>query len=199
MTSHTDTDAETDTETTTDAETDAEATTDAETDAEATTDVEMDGGTRVDPGADGETDTGTDTRIGTLTDLGRSGPDYGALVAFLRERYGGDLRWVASLDADTYRYKVRYIREDLKTELTTHQLDAVIHRSIAMFDRPRVEKVYSHLGDAQSLVVQHERATAVHLYLDGSRGVVVKIRAGNDISLPGFVEECLAALYGDGR
>jgi hypothetical protein len=132
----------------------------------------------------------------THTELDRTNPDYDALVAFLQDRFEGDLRWVASFNADTYRYEVRYIRPDLTTELSTHDLDVVIHRSIALFNRPYVEQVYTHLGDVRSLVLQHERATAVHLYLDDADGIVVKIRADNEVSVPGFVEECLAVLYG---
>lgn len=132
------------------------------------------------------------------TDIG-SGPtyDYDALVAFLRDRYDDDLRWVACYDADTYRYDVQYIREDLKTELTTTQLDVVIHRTIALFDRHYVEEVYTHLGDAQSLVLQHEKATAVHIYLNDTDGLVIKIKAGNSIAVPDFVDECLAVLHGE--
>jgi hypothetical protein len=132
----------------------------------------------------------------THTEFDRTNPDYDALVAFLEDRFEDDLRWVASFNADTYRYEVRYIRPDLTTELSTHDLDVVVHRSIALFNRPYVGQVYAHLGEVRSLVLQHERATAVHLYLGESDGIVVKIRAGNDVGVPGFVEECLAVLYG---
>ncbi len=125
-------------------------------------------------------------------------PNYDALVAFLLERYEDDLRWIASFDTDRYRYDVRYIREDLKTELSNHEFDVVVHRSIALFNRPYVEEVYTHLGHACSFVLQHERATAVHVYLSDTDGIIIKIRAGNEISVPGFVEECLAVLYGPG-
>lgn len=122
-------------------------------------------------------------------------PDYDALVAFLRDRYDDDLRWVACYEADTYRYDVKYIRTDLKTELSSKQLDIVIHRTIALFDRHYVEEVYTHLGDAQSLVLQHEKATAVHIYLNDTDGLVIKIKAGNSIAVPDFIDECLAVLY----
>ncbi|MFC6938982.1 hypothetical protein ACFQE8_03280 [Salinirubellus sp. GCM10025818] len=136
----------------------------------------------------------TDTHIDTN---GRK-PDYDALVAFLLERYEDDLRWIASFNTDSYRYDVRYIREDLKTELSNHEFDVVVHRSIALFNRPYVEEVYTHLGHACSLVLQHERATAVHVYLSDADGLIIKIRAGNEICVPGFIDECLAALYGAG-
>jgi hypothetical protein len=131
-------------------------------------------------------------------ELDRTTPDYDALVAFLRERFDDDLRWVASFDTDSYRYTVQYIRPDLETELTTHDLDVVIHRSIALFNRPYVSRVYTHLGDARSLVLQHERATAIHIYLGDSDGFVVKVRAGNEVTVPGIVDDCLAALFGAG-
>jgi hypothetical protein len=122
-------------------------------------------------------------------------PDYDSLVTFLLERYGEYLRWVASFNTDSYRYQVEYIREDLKTELSTHQFDVVVHRSIALFNRPYVEEVYTHLGPAQSLVLQHERATAVHIYLSEVDGVIIKIRSGDGIAVPEFIDECLSALY----
>jgi hypothetical protein len=125
----------------------------------------------------------------------RTEPNYDRLVAFLRDRFDDDLRWVASFNARTYRHTMHYVRPDLKTELTNHQFDVVIHRMIALFRRSYVEEVYSHLGDANSLVLEHERATAVHVYLSDEEGIVIKIRAGNDITIPSFVDECLAVLY----
>jgi len=122
-------------------------------------------------------------------------PDYDNLVAVLRDRYDDDLRWIASFNTDSYRYEIQYIREDLTTELSNHDLDVVVHRSIALFNRPYVEEVYTHLGHAQSLILQHERATAVHIYLSENEGLTIEIRAGNEITVPGVVEECLAALY----
>ena len=123
-------------------------------------------------------------------------PDYQALVAHLLDEHDDGLRWVARFDSDSYSYNVEYIRDDLTTELSTHDLDVVIHRTVALFNRPYVEEVYTHLGDAQALVLQHERATAVHLYLSDREGLVIKLRAGIDVTLPQFVDECLAALYG---
>jgi hypothetical protein len=122
-------------------------------------------------------------------------PDYDSLVTFLRDRYGDQLRWVASFDAETYDYRMCYLRPDLKTELSTHEFDTMVHRSIALFRRPYVEDVYSHLGPARSLVIEYERSTAVHLYLAGGEGVIVKVAAGNEVPLPSFTDDCHAALY----
>lgn len=126
---------------------------------------------------------------------GNSGPDYERLVDHLRGQYGDGLRWVASFDATTYGYRMHYVRSDLRTELSSHEFDVVVHRSIALFRRPYVEEVYSHLGDARALVVEHERATAVHLYLSDTKGIIVKIRAGHEVSLPSFTDDCTAALF----
>jgi hypothetical protein len=126
-------------------------------------------------------------------------PDFDSLVTALVDRFDDDLRWVASFDATRYDYDVRYVRPDLRTELTEHDLDVVIHRSIALFRRPFVEEVYAHLGPARTLVVEHERATAVHLYLSETEGVIVKVRAGNEVSVPSFADYLLDALYPDGR
>jgi hypothetical protein len=125
-------------------------------------------------------------------------PDFDGLVTDLTERFGDDLRWVASFDAERYDYEVRYIRPDLTDELSSRDLDIVVHRSIALFRRPYVEEVYDHLGPARTLVVEHERATAVHLYLSDTEGVIVKIRAGNEVAVPSFTDWCLDALYPDG-
>jgi hypothetical protein len=124
-------------------------------------------------------------------------PDYDGLITMLRDRFDQDLRWVASFDATTYDYTVHHIRPDLKTELSSHEFEVVVHRSIALFRRPYVEEVYAHLGAARTLVIEHERATAVHLYLSDTEGVIVKIAAGNEISVPGFSDDCFAALFPD--
>lgn len=115
-------------------------------------------------------------------------PDYGTLVEWLRETFGDALRWTASFDSDSFSYDVRYVRQDLKTELTEQQLDVVIHRSMAVYNRRHLEDVYSHLGPAESLVVQHERATAIHVYVGTSRGVVVKLSADTSVTVPAFVQ-----------
>lgn len=125
----------------------------------------------------------------------RTEPNYDRLVAFLRDRFDDDLRWVASFNARTYGHKMRYIRPDLRTELSTYEFDVVVHRMIALFRRSYVEEVYPHLGDANSLVLEHDRATAVHIYLSDEDGVVVKIRAGNEVTIPSFVEDCLEVIY----
>jgi hypothetical protein len=126
-------------------------------------------------------------------------PDFDSLVDYLTDRFGDDLRWVASFEATRYDYDVRYVRPDLTSELSSHDLDVVVHRSIALFRRPYVEEVYAHLGPARTLVVEHERATAVHIYLSDTRGVIIKIRTGNEVSVPSFTEDCLDALYPEGR
>ncbi|MFC7095825.1 hypothetical protein [Halobaculum marinum] len=125
-------------------------------------------------------------------------PDYDNLIAYLSEEFDDDLRWVASFNAQSYDYTMHYIRPGLETELSTHEFDIVVHRSIALFRRPYVEEVYAHLGPAQSLVIQHERATAFHLYLSDVTGVIIKIAEGNDITVPAFTEACLDALYPEG-
>lgn len=44
-------------------------------------------------------------------------------------------------------------------------------------------------------MLQHGRATAVHIYLSENEWLTIEIRAGNEIAVPGFVEECLGVLY----
>lgn len=124
-----------------------------------------------------------------------SAPDYDRLVELLRERFDDGLRWVASFDAAKYNYTIRYIRPNLKTELSSREFDIVVHRSMGLFRRPYIEEVYSHLGAARTLVVEHERATAIHLYLSDTEGVIIKVKAGHDVTLPAFTDDCLAALY----
>jgi hypothetical protein len=121
-------------------------------------------------------------------------PDYDALIEGLDERVGDSLRWVASFDSDRYAYTVRYIRKDLETELSDRELDTIVHRSMAVFNRDHVEDVYFHLGAARSLVVEYEGSTAIHLYLEGGRGVTVKVESGTPVTLPEFREACLEFL-----
>jgi hypothetical protein len=123
-------------------------------------------------------------------------PDYDALISFLEERYGDSLRWVASFDSERIDYTVRYIRDDLKTELSGLDFDTIVHRSMVVFNRRHVEDVYFHLGDARTLVAEYDDATAVHLYLDDRRGVVIKIESGAEVSIPAFREACLERLEG---
>jgi hypothetical protein len=123
--------------------------------------------------------------------------DYDALLSYLRGEYDEHLRWVASFDSERFAYSVRYVRPDLRSDLTDRELDTIVHRTMAVFNRDHVDDVYFHLGDAEALVVQHERATGVHLYLDDRHGVVVKVARGAGVRLPGLVEDCLAALDGE--
>lgn len=117
-------------------------------------------------------------------------PNYDALAEWLETSFEGDLQWVASFNHRTFSYKVKYIREDLKTELSGLELETIIHRSMAVLSRDHVEDVYFHLGDAEALLVKHEKAMAVHLYLTDETGVVIKLADGAEISVPGFFEDC---------
>lgn len=122
-------------------------------------------------------------------------PAYDAFLDWLRDRFGDDLRWMASFNSETFDYEVRYVREDLKTDLSSLQLEYVIHRSMAVYNRDHLGDVYRHLGDAQSLVVQHERAMAVHLYFDDARGVVVKVSTDATVTTPTFTGNAMAVLF----
>jgi len=124
-------------------------------------------------------------------------PRYDNLVTSLRDEFGDGLRWVASFDSDAYSYDVRHIRDDLKSDLSGLDLDTVIHRSMAVFNRDHVEDVYFHLGDATALLVRHEKATAVHLYLSRNRGVVVKLEPDVSFRYPDLLDECLATVRGE--
>lgn len=126
-------------------------------------------------------------------------PDYDNVLAFLHDRFVDDLRWVASFDTTTYDYQMHYIKPGVETELSDQEFDAVVHRSMALFRRPAVEEAYGHLGSARALVIEHERATAVHIYLSATTGLIIKVRAGSDVTVPAFTEACLDALYPNGR
>lgn len=121
-------------------------------------------------------------------------PRYEALIEFLEPRFGEQLRWVASFNSARFAYTVRYIRPDLEVELSSLELETIIHRSMAVFNRQHVEDVYFHLGDAEALVVQHDRAFAVHIYLTDTVGVVIKLERDATVTIPTFVEECLDRL-----
>ena len=111
------------------------------------------------------------------------------LAAHLQDEYGEDLRWVANYDSDSYEYEFHHIRDDLDRDLKTHQLDRVIHRSLAVYNKRHAEEVYFHLGDADSLVVDYEKGTAFHLFLDDTRGVTVMLEPDVDVSLTQFDHE----------
>jgi hypothetical protein len=125
-------------------------------------------------------------------------PAFDSFTEWLQERYGDSLRWVASFDSDRFTYTVRYIRDDLKTDLSDRDLQILIHRSMAVYNRRHLEDVYNHLGTAQSLVVEHERAMAVHVYFGGPKGVVVKLSKDVSVKTPSFTEEAMAELFPEG-
>src|SRR6056297_56607 len=122
-------------------------------------------------------------------------PAYDDLLDWLQDRFDDELRWVASFDSDSFDYQVRYVREDLKTDLSSLQLEYVIHRSMAVYNRDHLGDVYRHLGDARSLVVEHERAMAVHLYFDESQGIVVKVSTDATVTTPTFTDNAMAVLF----
>jgi hypothetical protein len=124
-------------------------------------------------------------------------PRYDRLADDLEAEFDDRLRWVASFDSDDYSYDVRYIREDLKADLSGLDLDTIIHRSLAVFNREHVEDVYFHLGSAEALLVRHEQATALHLYLSRDRGVVVKFEPDASFEYPDFLDECIETLRGE--
>ena len=87
----------------------------------------------------------------------------------------------------------------ITTELTEQRLEVIVHRSMAVYTRRHLEDVYTHLGTAESLVVEHDRAMAVHVYFDGPKGVVVKLAKDASVTTPSFAEASRARLFPDGR
>ena len=116
--------------------------------------------------------------------------DFEELVRYLRDEYGEGLRWVANYHSTRLDYRFHHVRDDLKNDLTGNQLDHVIHRSLAVYNKRHAEDVYFHLGESDSLVVSYEKGTAVHVFLDDRRGVTVMVEPDVSISLPDFVEAC---------
>lgn len=115
---------------------------------------------------------------------------FDGLVDYLRERHGDDLRWVANYNSDNYGYTFHHIRGNLKAELKGIELDYVIHRSLAVYNKRHAEEVYFHLGDANYLLVDYDRGTAFHVFLDDDRGVTVMLEPDVPVELPTFVEDC---------
>jgi hypothetical protein len=116
--------------------------------------------------------------------------DFTDLLAFLKESFGEDLRWVANFRADTTQYKFQFVRDDLTDDLRSRDLDNVIHRSLAVFNRRHVDRVYPHLGTSRYVLAEYERGLALHLYLDDARGVAVVLEPDAEVDLPGFVDDC---------
>jgi hypothetical protein len=119
---------------------------------------------------------------------------FDGLVAFLRDRHGEDLRWVANYNSETYDYRFHHVREDVRNELRGNQLDYVVHRSLAVYNKRHAEEVYFHLGEADHLVVDYERGTAYHLFLDDVRGVTIVLEPDVSVALSEFVGACRARI-----
>lgn len=116
--------------------------------------------------------------------------EFDSLLSYLRAEYGADLRWVANYDSQRYNYKVRHVRKDLEGELKGAQLDHVIHRSLAVYNKRHAEGIYFHLGESDHLTVHYERGTAIHVFLDDHRGVTIMLEPDVSVTLPEFVEDC---------
>ncbi|WP_440988329.1 hypothetical protein [Haloarchaeobius baliensis] len=112
------------------------------------------------------------------------------LVPFLENRYGDDLRWVANYNSRTYEYRFHHVRDDLTTEFTGNQLDYLVHRSLAVYNKRHAEEVYFNLGAADSLVVDYEHGTALHVFLDDRRGVTIVVEPTVSVTVPDLVDEC---------
>lgn len=112
------------------------------------------------------------------------------LIPFLENRYGDELRWVANYNSRTYEYRFHHIRDDLTTEFTGNQLDYLVHRSLAVYNKRHAEEVYFNLGEADSLVVDYENGTALHVFLDDRRGVTIVVEPTVSVTVPDLVDDC---------
>ncbi|WP_137285384.1 hypothetical protein [Halorussus salinisoli] len=116
--------------------------------------------------------------------------DFDDLVSFLREQYGEDLRWVVNYNSKSYDYRFHHVRKDLEGDLKGIQLDYVIHRSLAVYNKRHAEGVYFHLGESDYLIVNYERGKAIHLFLDDKRGVTIMLEPDVAATLPDFIDAC---------
>lgn len=114
------------------------------------------------------------------------------LVQYLRDQYGQDLRWIANYNSETFDYRFHHIRKDLKNDLKGNQLDYVIHRSLAVYNKRHAEEIYFHLGESDYLIVNYERGTAYHLFLDDKRGVTIMLEPDVSVTLPDVIDDCRA-------
>ncbi|MFB6253073.1 MAG: hypothetical protein ABEI06_00520 [Halobacteriaceae archaeon] len=115
---------------------------------------------------------------------------FDSLLEYLHETFDSDLRWVANYNAQSYDYKFHHIRADLKNELTGNQLDYVIHRSLAVYNKRHAEEVYFHLGESDFLLVHYDKGSAYHIFLDDRRGVTIMVEPDVTVSVPKFIERC---------
>lgn len=116
--------------------------------------------------------------------------DLSGLTSFLRDEYGSDLRWVANYNSKNYDYDIQFVKASLKNELKGNQLDYIIHRSLAVYNKRHTEEVYFHLGESNYLITDYERGTAFHIFLDDTRGVTIMLEPNIPVTLPAFVETC---------
>ncbi|MDX1746444.1 MAG: hypothetical protein R3324_10945 [Halobacteriales archaeon] len=120
---------------------------------------------------------------------------FDGLVAFLRDRYGEDLRWVANYNSESYSYRFHHVRTDLQNDLKGNQLDYVIHRSLAVYNKRHAEEVYFHLGESNYLTVAYEQGTAFHVFLDDKRGVTIMLEPDVQVTIPDAIEEYRAHVH----
>lgn len=118
-----------------------------------------------------------------------------ALVEFLRERVGDDLRSVIHYDFDDADYEVVYGRSDVMAEYSPETIDSIVQSyEIDSLGKAVEEDRYAH-GDLNCIVRCFEDGIEINL-LGDAEGVAVGLEGGTFLAHNTFVGTCMEITAG---
>lgn len=123
-----------------------------------------------------------------------TGDDQAALLAYLEETVGDDLRAVDFFDRDAH--ESRYIRDDVRELYTDRQFEHMrIERVLNAFSSRSLEQLYE-VGSFRYALRRFEDAVICYFPVGDASGVVVSIDSSAAIDLPAFGDRCLELARG---
>lgn len=105
----------------------------------------------------------------------------GELRSVVADRFGEELRSVASYDEDGF--ELRYVRDDVDA-LYDDRDYARVFRTLRLeaMDRPTQDSLYAH-GDLLCTYRVYEDATVIHVATSETQGVLVSVDTGADVDI----------------
>lgn len=105
----------------------------------------------------------------------------GELRSVVADRFGDELRSVASYDDDGF--ELRYIRDDVDA-LYDDRDYARVFRTLRLeaMDRPTQDSLYAH-GDLLCTYRVYEDATVIHVATSETQGVLISVDTGADVDM----------------
>lgn len=116
----------------------------------------------------------------------------GELQSVAADRFGDELRSVASYDEDGF--DLRYVRDDVDA-LYDDRDYARVFRTLRLeaMDRPTQDSLYAH-GDLLCTYRVYEDATVIHVATSETQGVLVSVDTGADVDMRATTDRIIDVL-----